>query len=73
MNFRDETGRTALHLAAAHGNVTTVELLLNNARFVEADAQDKSGRTALHWAAANGHRDAVAAFLQHDRFNAAGG
>ncbi|KAK7991270.1 hypothetical protein PG988_000064 [Apiospora saccharicola] len=42
-------GRLPLHLAALHGEMERVEILLDAGE--DAAATDKTGRTALHWAA----------------------
>ncbi|MDQ6808831.1 MAG: ankyrin repeat domain-containing protein, partial [Verrucomicrobiota bacterium] len=44
----DETGRTALMIAAKHGSAETVRDLLAN--FANPNAVDAAGRTALHYA-----------------------
>ena len=49
----DAEGRTPLHLAAAGGHVTTVEMLLHNN--ADPNARDRAGRTALALADAAGH------------------
>lgn len=54
---RDELGRTALHLAASGGHVSTVRLLLNAAAPREVDGQDGTGYTALQRATAEGHEE----------------
>ena len=61
---RDAAGRTALHLAAANGHVTTVETLLHNN--ADPNVRDADGRTPLALADAAGHREVV------DRLRAAG-
>jgi hypothetical protein len=50
-----DDGRTALHFAAAAGNVATVRFLLSAEGGADANAQSRDGRTALHQAAENGH------------------
>ena len=49
VSSRDKQGNTALHLAAALGNLKLVELLLEAGSAV--DAQNKFGWTSLHFAA----------------------
>jgi predicted nicotinamide N-methyase len=55
-------GNTALHMAAANGNLTIVQLLLH----VNADATctNEAGNTPLHWASQNGHGPVVQALLE---------
>jgi ankyrin repeat protein len=60
-NATDAQGRTPLHLAAAHGHVTTVDTLLHNN--ADPNARDAAGATALALAEAAGH-GAVAARLR---------
>src|SRR5262249_16916155 len=58
---RDNDEKTPLHLAAAEGQVGTLQMLLDDTRNwpkSDADAADFYGRTPLHDAAAAG-RDAV--------------
>ena len=50
-------GRTALHQAAAVGNVSVLKLLM--AHGAEVDAKNSSGETALHLAARFGHLGAA--------------
>ena len=57
----DAGGRTPLHLAAAGGHASTVELLLHNN--ADPSARDTAGRTPLGLAEAAGHAD-VAALLR---------
>eukprot|EP00884_Botryococcus_braunii_P004252 jgi/Botrbrau1/13828/Bobra.0056s0070.2 len=49
----DESGRTALHLAALRGNKDVAELLLKTPS-VHVDARDSTGMTPLHKAAGTG-------------------
>jgi ankyrin repeat protein len=49
----DAEGRTPLHLAAAGGHLSVVELLLHNN--ADPNARDGAGRTALAAAEAAGH------------------
>jgi ankyrin repeat protein len=52
-----DTGKTALHIAAENGNISTVKLLMNIS--ADVDAQDSNGRTALHLAVEYGHENVV--------------
>ncbi len=54
---RDAEGRTALHLAAAGGYASTVELLLHNN--ADPNVRDAAGRTPLATAEAAGHAAVV--------------
>jgi ankyrin repeat protein len=49
----DDSGRTALHLAAQDGRSEVVRLFLEHG--AEAKAKDENASTALSMAAANGH------------------
>ena len=53
INARDDHGRTALNLAAAHGDIDQVKLLLDKGANV--NAKDSDGATPLHAAARKGH------------------
>ena len=50
---KDELGRTALHIAAAHGNTAGAQALV--AAGADMEATDDMGKTALHLAAMQGH------------------
>jgi ankyrin repeat protein/serine/threonine protein kinase len=63
------SGQTALHVAAAAGLDSLVELLLEKG--AQADAIDAAGDTPLHLAAKNGKLDAVKSLLRY-REGAAG-
>lgn len=60
----DNRGRTALHLAALHGNIALVRALLASERFTATRVQDSKGMTALHLAATKGHVNVVRALLE---------
>ncbi|GJQ66309.1 hypothetical protein Trydic_g4354 [Trypoxylus dichotomus] len=57
VDTRDNNELTALHWAAAYGQLTTVQLLLNN--HAEIDKLGPNGETALSLAANGGHIDVV--------------
>lgn len=59
---RNIQGRTALHVAAEHGSIETIKLLLNLPQ-VDLETYDTSGLSALHLAAAAGHEAVVALLL----------
>ena len=54
LNFVDEYGKTALHIAAANGNLKLVTWLLS---LGAVQCPNESGNTPLHWAALNGHME----------------
>lgn len=58
----DNYGTTALHVAAAAGNVATIKVLLTNG--ANLDGRDAMGRTPLHLATINGHKDVLDVLLQ---------
>lgn len=55
-------GLTALHIAAADGQETIVQLLLEKG--ADVMARSKHGETALHWAAIRGHKEVVQLLLE---------
>lgn len=56
VNHKDEGGSTALHKAAANGNVDIGRVLLKHgAKYTT----NESGNTPLHWSCLNGHKDFV--------------
>ncbi|KAG9660854.1 ankyrin repeat protein, partial [Aureobasidium melanogenum] len=57
-----EIKRTALHVAAHHGYIKTVQVLLGHG--ADIDAKDRFGYTALHIARARGHLNLFDALLQ---------
>eukprot|EP00850_Spirogloea_muscicola_P021170 SM000239S08075 [mRNA] locus=s239:156234:157690:+ [translate_table: standard] len=59
----DHLGRTALHMAAANGNITIVRLLLGSGQ-ADVRACNLEGSTALHWAALNGHQQVVELLIE---------
>jgi hypothetical protein len=52
VNTWDEWGRTAMHIAAAEGNVDILSLILEHD--VDVDSRDGLGATSLHWASNHG-------------------
>eukprot|EP00241_Pyramimonas_parkeae_P004394 CAMPEP_0114264734 /NCGR_PEP_ID=MMETSP0058-20121206/23397_1 /TAXON_ID=36894 /ORGANISM="Pyramimonas parkeae, CCMP726" /LENGTH=821 /DNA_ID=CAMNT_0001381493 /DNA_START=368 /DNA_END=2833 /DNA_ORIENTATION=+ len=63
IDARTSLGRTPLHLAAAHGRVETMMLLLE-VYSAQVTALDNKGNMPLHLAAGSGHRDAVALLIK---------
>ena len=61
-NAADTWGRTACHLAAAHGHEAAVTAL--GERGARADIADGLGRTAAHHAAQGGHTDIIRALYR---------
>lgn len=59
----DRDGHTALHAAAAQGNVDTAEALLS--RGSNPSVQDYEGYTPLHWAVESNAPEIVALLLKH--------
>lgn len=59
-----QDGQTLLHVAAKHGHVDTVRLLVSfSSSVIPINGQDMSGNTALHLAYRNGY-DEVFAFAR---------
>ncbi|CEP13260.1 hypothetical protein [Parasitella parasitica] len=63
---KDESGKTALHMASANNHVGIVEYIVErlheldeNTIIRSIDTQNAEGNTPLHWAALNGHLDVV--------------
>ena len=63
MNAKIENGCTPLHVAASHGRIEVVKILLNNGADMNAKTED--GHTPLHWAASHGHTEIVKIFLNN--------
>lgn len=57
MDVEDSNGLTALHWAAAHGQVNSVHLLLTHG--AKVDVTGPEGETPLLMAANGGHHDVV--------------
>lgn len=57
----NQPGWTALHYAAASGNLTIIRRLLDEAAYIDAESPNRS--TPLMMAARSGHRDAVRLLL----------
>jgi ankyrin repeat protein len=55
--YRNNHNQTLLHVAAAHGQTRTVDLLI--AHKASANEPDSNGKTPMHLAAANGHASVV--------------
>ncbi|XP_018563285.1 uncharacterized protein LOC108905016 [Anoplophora glabripennis] len=53
VNIKNNSGQTALHLAALRGNLDIVKFLVTHGG--DLSIRDKSGSTALHLAASKGH------------------
>jgi len=60
---QNDSGVTALHVAAQRGHTATVKLLLDKG--ADATAVDTRGNTALHYAALAGHRNAAEELLKN--------
>ncbi|XP_069503242.1 uncharacterized protein [Ambystoma mexicanum] len=66
LSCTDTEGRTLLHHAAAHGNVSICQVLLKeNLGRAQLDLQDVYGKTALHYAIQM-HNSTVLKFLVHE-------
>jgi len=57
LQSQDRNGRTGLHIAAMHGHIQMVEILLGQG--AEINATDRNGWTPLHCAAKAGHLEVV--------------
>ncbi|KAL3862043.1 hypothetical protein ACJMK2_008040 [Sinanodonta woodiana] len=60
INEADASGRTALHVAACHGNEHVVRLLLENG--ADINARDKNDNTPLHWC---GHSECISILAKY--------
>jgi len=61
VNFADWVGRTTVHMAAVHGHIEAVRLLLQFGG--DPNKSDKHGHTAVHNAARHGHSNALQLLL----------
>merc|ERR1712178_352098 len=70
LNNTTDSGGTALHIAAMHGDINIVVALLTEERFTEVNAVDARGHTALHRVAASAgdYSMTAKAILDSDRF-----
>lgn len=62
INSVNSSCETLLHVAAEHGHLSIVELLI--CKGAKLDLQDNKGHTALHRAAGKGHTEIVRALIQ---------
>ena len=65
INAADKFGSTALHRAVSKGNISIIELLLNQ-RCLNVNAADCEGNTPLHIAAEETKVDIAKMLLKHD-------
>jgi len=68
VNQVDQSGRTALSLAAENGHEGVVKVLLRQ-KNISADTADKAGITSLSWAASGGFGGVVALLLERKEVN----
>jgi ankyrin repeat protein len=68
VNLRDAKGKTALHYAAAHGQLNAVIVLIGLPE-IELNAVERRGRTALQLAVIHRRLDAVRILLADERVN----
>ncbi|KAF4528133.1 hypothetical protein B566_EDAN016720 [Ephemera danica] len=66
LNIKDRYGKTALHYVSKHGNVSTVQTLLDDTD-CKLEILDTCGNTVLHVAAQSGCIDIIDLFLQRDK------
>jgi len=65
VNYRDESGFTALHWVARTGDVACMNLLLK-VHGVDVNAKDDLGWTPLHYSCFAGNKDFVLMLIQHN-------
>ncbi|KAJ5491763.1 hypothetical protein N7539_003330 [Penicillium diatomitis] len=65
VNVQNANGQTPLHIAAQHGHLGIVRLLLAS-KFIDVNIQDHRGATPLHLASENGHAMVVTLLVEHD-------
>ncbi|KAJ0315930.1 hypothetical protein Brms1b_005767 [Colletotrichum noveboracense] len=68
LEYKDETGRTALSLAAEKGKGKVVRRLIELGAVI--NSKDQTGRTPLPWAAAKGHLEIVRHLLEAESYKA---
>ncbi|KAE8392553.1 ankyrin repeat-containing domain protein [Aspergillus alliaceus] len=64
VNVQDSRGHTPLHIAAQHGHLGVVRLLLATEQ-IDVNARDHNGSTPLHMASEKGHVDVVQLLVAH--------
>ncbi|KDO27517.1 hypothetical protein SPRG_06784 [Saprolegnia parasitica CBS 223.65] len=64
VNYRDETGCTALHMASAAGQLDVVKWLLSY-QGIRPNLLDHNAQSAIHYAAFYGHLPVVQVLLDH--------
>ncbi|XP_067454225.1 CARD- and ANK-domain containing inflammasome adapter protein [Thunnus thynnus] len=67
INTVNSSNETLLHVAAEHGHLSIIELLLQ--RGARLDLKDNKGHTALHRAASRGHTEIVRALIKAGTLN----
>ena len=63
LNVRDQWGYTLAHLAALHGNLSLIQLLVENDVPVNLSCFGTQGPKPIHWACRKGHCAVIAALL----------
>ena len=61
LNALDDSGNSALHLAAANGHISELQVLLERGAEMQ---ENKGGNTPLHWAVENNQTAAVKLILE---------
>ncbi|EIE78469.1 hypothetical protein RO3G_03173 [Rhizopus delemar RA 99-880] len=67
---KDETGKTALHMASANNHLDIVKYIIEQISTLKdakqlVNVQNAEGNTPLHWAALNGHYEVVEALIKN--------